>query len=83
LAQSIGRLNDEDSAAIFELLDRYGPVPPLDGLDAQSIFRRLAHDKKTVQGEVHFVLPVRIGEVAVVAGVNEELVRAAIGRELA
>jgi 3-dehydroquinate synthase len=82
LAQSTGRLNEEDSAAIFELLDLYGPVPSLDGLDAEGIFRRLAHDKKTVQGKAHFVLPVRIGEVAVVAGVNEELVRTAIGREL-
>ena len=82
LAQSAGRLNDEDSAAIFELLDLYGPIPPLDGLDAESLFRRLAHDKKTVQGKVHFVLPVRVGEVAVVADVEEDLVRTAIRREL-
>jgi 3-dehydroquinate synthase len=82
LAQSIDRLNAEDSARIFELLDLYGPIPPLDGLDVEGLFRRLAHDKKTVRGIAHFVLPVRIGEVAVVGGVEDELVRAAIRREL-
>ncbi len=30
------------------------------------------HDKKTIQGKVHFVLPVRIGEVTVVSGIAEE-----------
>ena len=32
------------------------------------------HDKKTVQGKVHFVLPVRIGEVTVVSGIEDKLV---------
>jgi 3-dehydroquinate synthase len=36
------------------------------------------HDKKTIQGKIHFVLPVRIGEAIVVSGVNENLVLAAI-----
>ena len=41
------------------------------------------HDKKTVQGKVHFVLPVRIGEVKVVPGVAEKLVLEAIRSALA
>ena len=39
---------------------------------------RLAADKKTVQGKVHFVLPVRIGEVKVVTGVDDRAVMDAI-----
>jgi 3-dehydroquinate synthase len=35
---------------------------------------RLRSDKKTVQGQVHFVLPVKIGEVAIVSGVDDRLV---------
>ena len=31
-------------------------------------------DKKTIQGKVHFVLPVRIGEVRVVSGIDDGLV---------
>ena len=63
---------------IFDVLRLYGPTPPLDGIDAGNLFRRLAHDKKTVRGKVHFILPVRIGEVVVVSDVEEPLVREAI-----
>jgi 3-dehydroquinate synthase len=41
------------------------------------------HDKKTVQGKVHFVLPVRIGEVVVVSGIDETLVLESIRSALA
>jgi 3-dehydroquinate synthase len=56
------------------MLRLYGPTPPLDGIPAANLFARLVHDKKTVQGKVHFVVPVRIGEVAVVSGIDEALV---------
>jgi 3-dehydroquinate synthase len=78
LAEMTGHLSAEDCVEIFDVLRLYGPVPPLDGIDAGNLFHRLAHDKKTVQGKVHFVLPVRIGEVTVVSGVEERLVREAI-----
>ena len=78
LAEMTGYLSAEDCVEIFDVLRLYGPIPPLDGVDAGNLFRRLAHDKKTVQGKVHFILPVRIGEVVVVSGVEEPLVREAI-----
>jgi 3-dehydroquinate synthase len=85
-AVQLGRLTGcvaaEDSAAILAMLDTYGPIPPLDGISAENLFARLARDKKTVQGNVHFVLPVRIGEVTVVSGVEEKLVREAIEQAL-
>ena len=77
-----GHISAEDSAEIFDMLETYGPIPPLDGIRAENLFARLAHDKKTVQGNVHFVLPVRIGEVTVVSGVEEKLVRESIERAL-
>ncbi len=78
LAESTRYLNSTDGAAIRDVIERYGPIPPLDGIPASSLFRRLVADKKTVQGSVHFVLPRRIGEVAVVSGLDDDLVRAAI-----
>ena len=78
LAEMTGHLSAEDCVEIFDVLRLYGPIPPVDGIDAGNLFHRLAHDKKTVQGKVHFVLPVRIGEVVVVSGVGEPLVREAI-----
>jgi 3-dehydroquinate synthase len=78
LAEMTGHLSAEDCVEIFDVLRLYGPIPPLDGIDAGNLFRRLAHDKKTVRGKVHFILPVRIGEVVVISGVEEPLVREAI-----
>lgn len=78
LAESTGHLSAEDSVDILDMIAAYGPIPPLAGIAAQSLFARLVHDKKTLQGKVHFVLPVRIGEVTVVSGIEDKLVMDAI-----
>jgi 3-dehydroquinate synthase len=83
LAEMTGYLSAEDTVEILELLRFYGPIPPVDGIPAENLLARLAHDKKTVRGKVHFVLPVRIGEVAVVSEVDERAVREAIRLALA
>ena len=69
--------------AVGLVIEAYGPIPRLDGIRPEKLFARLVHDKKTVQGKVHFVLPVRIGEVTVVSGVDERRVMDAIGSALA
>ena len=68
LGETAGYLSAEDSVEILDAVERYGPIPPLDGIAAENILARLAHDKKTIRGAVHFVVPVRIGEVEVVSG---------------
>jgi 3-dehydroquinate synthase len=78
LAQRTGHLSAEDAVDILETLDLYGPIPPVTGISAENLLGRLVHDKKTVQGKVHFVLPVRIGAVQVVAGIDNRLVEDAI-----
>jgi 3-dehydroquinate synthase len=83
LGELTGTVEAADAAAILELVRRYGPMPPVDGISATNLQARLVHDKKTVQGAIHFVLPVRVGEVKVVAGVDEKLVLTAIERALA
>jgi 3-dehydroquinate synthase len=78
LGESTGYLSAEESVEILEILDLYGPIPPLDGISAENLLARLVHDKKTIRGSVHFVVPVRVGEVTVVSGIDERLVRDAI-----
>jgi 3-dehydroquinate synthase len=78
LGETTGHLSAEDSVEIIEMLDLYGPIPPLDGISSQRLLARLVHDKKTIRGDVHFVLPVRIGEAEVVSGVDERVALAAI-----
>lgn len=82
LANSTGRLSDGDTSAILGVLDSYGPIPPLDGISAEALRARLVKDKKTVRSVVHFVLPVRIGEVVVTADVPAHAVAEAIGQAL-
>jgi len=51
----------------------YASLPEVD-VRPKSIFRRLANDKKTLEGKVHFVLPRDIGEVEIVSDVPERAV---------
>ena len=83
LAESTGHLSAEDTVEILSLIRLYGPVPPLDGISAGNLLARLVHDKKTIRGNVHFVLPVRIGEVTVASGIEEKRVMDAIRAALA
>jgi 3-dehydroquinate synthase len=78
LARMTGHFSAEDSVDVLDVLQRYGPIPPLDGISAANLHARLLRDKKTLQGEVHFVLPVAIGAVQVVSGVESCLVLEAI-----
>ncbi len=83
LGEMTGHVSAEDAVDMMETIAAYGPIPPVDGIPAENLLGRLVHDKKTVQGKVHFVLPVRIGEVTVVSGIAEKLVLEAIRSALA
>jgi 3-dehydroquinate synthase len=82
LAQATGYLSAEDSVRILETIELYGPIPPLDGVAPERLLARLVHDKKTVRGMVHFVVPVRIGEAKVISAAEEraalDAIRAAL-----
>ncbi len=83
LGEMTGHVSAEDAVEMLETIAAYGPIPAVAGIPAENLLARLVHDKKTVQGKVHFVLPVRIGEVTVVSGVQEKLVLEAIRSALA
>ena len=83
LAHDAGLLSAPDCDRILRLIDLYGPIPPLDGITAESLASRLVSDKKTIQGKVHFVLPDRIGHAVVRSGMEEQQVMAAIRAALA
>jgi 3-dehydroquinate synthase len=66
--------NLKEGAEIDRVIASYGPIPSLNGISAAHLAKRLVNDKKTIQGNVHFVLPVKIGEVTVISGVDDRLV---------
>ena len=74
LAEITGRLGASDATAIHAVINRYGPIPPVNGIHSRSLLERLASDKKTIRGKVHFVLPVRIGDVAIVSGIDDRAI---------
>jgi 3-dehydroquinate synthase len=82
LASGLGMLSPEDSAALLEVLASYGPIPSCDGLSRTELQIRLLKDKKTIQHRIHFVLPVRIGEMTVRSDVSIAAVQNAIDRAL-
>jgi 3-dehydroquinate synthase len=83
LAELTGHLSAEDSVDMLETLRLYGPIPPLDGIAADRLLARLTSDKKTIRGQVHFVLPEGVGRVKVVSGIDDKPVLEAIRSALA
>jgi 3-dehydroquinate synthase len=55
----------------------YASLPKVD-VRPKAIFRRLANDKKTLDGQVHFILPREIGQVEIVTDVPERAVLQAV-----
>ena len=83
LARDLRMLAESACEEILSALDRYGPIPSVEGIDAEALRGRLVKDKKTIQSRVHFVLPVRIGEVVVKADADDARVLRAIEAALA
>lgn len=82
LAQSLDMIDPKDSRAIIDVLNRYGPIPNCGGVGRTEVQVRMLKDKKTIQNRVHFVLPVRIGEVVVRSDVPIAAVHNAIDHAL-
>jgi 3-dehydroquinate synthase len=78
-----GHLRRNDADCINNVIERFGPIPPLDRIEPKHLLKRLGSDKKTVKGKVHFVLPVRVGDVAIVSGIDDSLILSAIEAALA
>ncbi|MFN3323552.1 MAG: 3-dehydroquinate synthase [Bryobacteraceae bacterium] len=83
LSHLTGDLSDADRDEILRAIDRYGAIPPVTGITAESLAARLRSDKKTIQGKVHFVLATGIGRVRIASGIDEQLVLQAIRSALA
>jgi 3-dehydroquinate synthase len=83
LAERTGSLGSGDATKIQTVITKYGPIPSLGGVTAARLAARLTADKKTIQGKVHFVLPVKIGDVRIASGIDERLVIESIEAALA
>jgi len=82
LAQLSGFLSLSDCNTILSCIELFGPIPSMEGIRTESLMARLGADKKTLHGKVHFVLPVRIGEVKITSDIDPALVRKATSAAL-
>jgi 3-dehydroquinate synthase len=73
-----GVLSQEDGRLIAQAIRSYGPIPSISDLNPDHLIGRLAQDKKTLGGKVHFVLATRVGAVKIVSGLDPTQVKQAI-----
>lgn len=69
LAEQLGYLKAEEARRMRDLVWQIGPLPSIRNVPARRIVSLLPHDKKAVAGEIHWVIPERIGKVRIVTGV--------------
>ena len=78
LARARGALADVDRRALAEVIASLGPLPPIADISSVQMIDAMRHDKKTVAGRLHFVLPTAIGSTTIVDDVTEKEIRAAL-----
>lgn len=72
-----GKRGGPQGERIIKLIRQVGPLPPLGKIDFAKVLELFSKDKKTVGGQIHWVVPEKIGKVRVVAGVAPAVVAAA------
>jgi len=77
IAKDIGICPESAAREIESAVRSYGPLPVVRA-NTSDIVSRLMSDKKTVAGKIHFVLPVKIGKVKIVTGVENAVVEKAV-----
>src|SRR5579872_6786387 len=82
LGELSGFVSAEECVDMLGAIDEYGPIPDCNGIGRSELQVRMLRDKKTIQNRVHFVLPVRIGEVEVRSDVPMAAVHEAIDHAL-
>lgn len=82
LSHSAGKLDESVAREIVDAVELYGPIPSAADLDPKRLLARLAKDKKTIRGSVHFVLATRIGATEVVSDLDDTLILDAIKKAI-
>lgn len=78
LAVRTGHLDRATGDRIRRVVASYGEIPSARDIPPENLAARTRGDKKTVQGKVHYVLPVAIGETQVVSDIPDDEVIASL-----
>jgi len=80
LAVARGALNDRDRQALARLITKLGPLPAVRDLSSARVLEAVRHDKKVVDGRLHFVISIAIGATIIVDDVTEAELAAVLKR---
>jgi 3-dehydroquinate synthetase len=69
LGRRLDILGAAEEERIARLVRKVGPLPPIGDLDWAKVVRLLPQDKKSIRGQIHWVIPEHIGKVRIVTGV--------------
>lgn len=75
IAAGLNKLDESERQRIEAATWGIGRLPLLDGVNTRTVLNALQHDKKVLNGAVHFVLPRQIGKVEITPDVPFEVVR--------
>jgi 3-dehydroquinate synthase len=76
LSAALGVIGDGEAEKIRNLIELYGlPCELPGGTDIVALLSSMQLDKKTVSGELRFILPERIGSVTIRKGISPEEIR--------
>jgi 3-dehydroquinate synthase len=78
LAEQLGRIAPDVTVRQIQLLQRFGLPTAAPGLNTDTLLHAIQHDKKMRAGRFRFVLPNGIGQVELVDGIDESIVRAVL-----
>jgi 3-dehydroquinate synthetase len=68
----------DDRAALASVIAKMGPLPAITDVPVPELLEAVGHDKKVIQGRLHYVLPKALGVCKVVSDVTREELAAAL-----
>lgn len=78
ISSHLGLISDGDACRIESLIEKCGLPTRIKGLKFSAIYDAHLRDKKFIRGKNRFVLPVCIGKVRLVAGIENSVITEAI-----
>ncbi len=78
IAVARGTFASEERDALGALVAKMGPMPAVADVPAADALEAIAHDKKIVSGQLHYVLPKTIGECEIAPDVTRDEIVAAL-----
>jgi 3-dehydroquinate synthase len=73
-----GSMPPADRDLLAAIIAKMGPLPAVADLPIADMLEAIAHDKKVVAGQLHYVLPKAIGECEVVSDVTRDEIASAL-----